>query len=374
MERKRIRDFGIVPGVMKTGPKNKITDVPGVLVGHKTVRNGDNKTGVTVIVPGPGNVFERKFIAAGYVHNGFGKTCGLVQVEELGTLETPIALTNTLNVGLAADALVEYTIRQCEEDQVEVTSVSPVVGECNDCRINRIQHRAVSMEDVMEAFSGAGEDFEEGDVGAGTGTVCYGLKGGIGSASRVMRIGGVNYTLGVLVQSNFGATEDLVIDGIRAGQRILEEKERRRKMAAAEQDQGSIMTIIATDLPVSDRQLKRIIRRAGVGIARTGAYTGHGSGEVMIGFTTAGRLQGKDSPEIMTSTCIREDLINVAFKAAAEAVNEAILNSMTAAGRTGGLAGRCITACRSSFRRFLNINGEGTSAPVLLSRILPWCG
>ena len=158
MERKRIRDFGIVPGVMKTGPKNKITDVPGVLVGHKTVRNGDNKTGVTVIVPGPGNVFERKFIAAGYVHNGFGKTCGLVQVEELGTLETPIAL-------------VEYTIRQCEKDQVEVTSVSPVVGECNDCRINRIQHRAVSMEDVMEAFSGAGEDFEEGDVGAGTGTV-----------------------------------------------------------------------------------------------------------------------------------------------------------------------------------------------------------
>ncbi len=339
MERKRIRDFGIVPGIMKTGPKNKITDVPGVLVGHKTVRNGDNKTGVTVIVPGPGNVFDRKFIAAGYVHNGFGKTCGLVQVEELGTLETPIALTNTLNVGLAADALVEYTIRQCAKDQVEVTSVSPVVGECNDCRINRIQHRAVSMEEVMEAFSRAGEDFEEGDVGAGTGTVCYGLKGGIGSASRVMRIGGVNYTLGVLVQSNFGATEDLVIDGIRAGQRILEEKERRRKMATAEQDQGSIMTVIATDLPVSDRQLKRIIRRAGVGIARTGAYTGHGSGEVMIGFTTAGRLQGKDGPEIMTSTCIREDLINVAFKAAAEAVNEAILNSMTAAGRAEGLAG-----------------------------------
>ena len=224
MERKRIRDFGIVPGVMKTGPKNKITDVPGVLVGHKTVRSGDSRTGVTVIVPGPGNVFDRKFIAAGYVHNGFGKTCGLVQVEELGTLETPIALTNTLNVGLAADALVEYTIRQCAKEQVEVTSVSPVVGECNDCKINRIQHRAVSIEDVMEAFSRADEDFEEGDVGAGTGTVCYGLKGGIGSASRIMRIGGKKYTLGVLVQSNFGATEDLVINGIRAGERILEEK------------------------------------------------------------------------------------------------------------------------------------------------------
>lgn len=337
--KKRIRDYGIRIGDHPAGALNKLTDVPGVRVGHYTVDTEEHKTGVTVILPCEENIFASRLTAAAFVHNGFGKTAGIPQIEELGTLESPIALTNTLNVGLAADALVEYTIRQCEKDQVEVTSVSPVVGECNDCRINRIQHRAVSMEDVMEAFSGAGEDFEEGDVGAGTGTVCYGLKGGIGSASRVMRIGGVNYTLGVLVQSNFGATEDLVIDGIRAGQRILEEKERRRKMATAEQDQGSIMTIIATDLPVSDRQLKRIIRRAGVGIARTGAYTGHGSGEVMIGFTTAGRLQGKDSPEIMTSTCIREDLINVAFKAAAEAVNEAILNSMTAAGRTGGLAG-----------------------------------
>ena len=173
-----------------------------------------------MIVPGPGNVFDRKFIAAGYVHNGFGKTCGLVQVEELGTLETPIALTNTLNVGLAADALVEYTIRHFAKEKLELTSVSPVVGECNDCKINRIQHRAVSMEDVMEAFSRADEDFEEGDVGAGTGTVCYGLKGGIGSASRIMRIGGKKYTLGVLVQSNFGATEDLVINGIRAGERL----------------------------------------------------------------------------------------------------------------------------------------------------------
>ena len=335
----RAADYGLCVGSLPKGPHNRITDVPGVTVGHCTVDTPAHKTGVTVLFPCPENPFVHKLPAAAFVLNGFGKSAGLMQIQELGTLESPIALTNTLNVGLVADALVEYTIRQCEKDQVEVTSVSPVVGECNDCRINRIQHRAVSMEDVMEAFSGAGEDFEEGDVGAGTGTVCYGLKGGIGSASRVMRIGGVNYTLGVLVQSNFGATEDLVIDGIRAGQRILEEKERRRKMATAEQDQGSIMTIIATDLPVSDRQLKRIIRRAGVGIARTGAYTGHGSGEVMIGFTTAGRLQGKDSPEIMTSTCIREDLINVAFKAAAEAVNEAILNSMTAAGRTGGLAG-----------------------------------
>ena len=339
MERKRIRDFGIIPGVMKTGPLNKITDVPGVMVGHKTIRTEDNKTGVTVILPGPGNVFARKLVAAGYVHNGFGKTCGLLQVEELGTLETPIALTNTLNVGLTADALVEYTIRQCAGDQAEALSVNPVVGECNDSRINRIQRRAVSCQDVMEAFETACRDFEVGDVGAGTGTVCYGLKGGIGSASRVIKIGGIAYTLGALVQSNFGVTEDLVIDGIPAGRRILEEKERRRRMATAEQDQGSIMTVIATDLPLSDRQLRRVIRRAGVGIARTGAYTGHGSGEVMIGFTTAGRQQGQDEPELVTRTCIREDLINPVFKAAAEAVSEAILNSMTAASTTEGLKG-----------------------------------
>lgn len=336
----RIRDYGVTPGVMKTGPYNKITDVPGVLVGHKTIRTEENRTGVTVIVPGPGNIFERKFVAAGYVHNGFGKTCGLVQVEELGTLETPIALTNTLNVGLVADALVEYTVRQCEKDRIEAKSVNPVVGECNDSSINHIQHRAVSFKEVEEAFSSACEDFEEGAVGAGTGTVCYGLKGGIGSASRVIKIGDRDYTLGALVQSNFGATEDLIINGYPAGQKILEEKGKREKMASAEQDKGSIMTVIATDLPLSDRQLKRIIRRAGVGIARTGAYTGHGSGEVMIGFTTANRQQGAEAREIISQTCIREDLINLVFKAAAEAVCEAILNSMTAAEKTEGLNGQ----------------------------------
>lgn len=339
MGKKRIRDYGITPGVMETGALNKITDVPGVLVGHATVKNDTSRTGVTVIVPGPGNVFAEKFIAAAYVHNGYGKTCGLVQVEELGTLETPVALTNTMNVGLVADALVEYTIRQCGKNGVRALSVNPVVGECNDSRINNITHRAVSMEHVMEAFDAACVDFEEGDVGAGAGTVCYGLKGGIGSASRIVEIGGRTYTLGALVQSNFGATEDFVIEGDRMGARILEEKALRDKMAVAEQDQGSIMTVIATDLPLTDRQLKRIIRRAGVGIARTGAYMGHGSGEVMIGFTTAGRIKSQSDGGLLTQTFIREELINRAFKAAAEAVDEAILNSMAAAERAKGLNG-----------------------------------
>lgn len=339
MEKKRIRDYGITIGRMKTGKRNKITDVPGVLVGHSTIKNQENHTGVTVILPGQDNAFAEKYTAASYVHNGFGKSCGLVQIEELGSLETPIALTNTLNVGLVWDAVAEYVIRRCREDNVPVLSLNPVVGECNDSRINRIQNRAVREMHVMEAISHAGEEFEEGDVGAGAGTVCYGLKGGIGSASRIVELSGTEYTIGVLVQSNFGATADLLLNGMPVGEKILRKKKEKDDMAASEQDKGSIMTILATDLPVSHRQLKRIIRRAAVGIARTGAYTGHGSGEVMIGFTTANRIPSGDKEALLTQTLIREDLINPAFQAAAEAANEAILNSMACAERTAGIGG-----------------------------------
>jgi len=339
MKRQRIRDFGIIPGRLPTGTLNKITDVSGVRVGHVTIHDGANHTGLTLIVPGPGNAFTDKFIAASYVHNGFGKTCGLVQIDELGTLETPIALTNTLNVGLVADGLIEQVLRQCSEENVEALSVNPVVGECNDSRINDIQHRAVQPGQIAMALESANTDFEEGDVGAGTGTVCYGLKGGIGSASRILSVDGTSYTIGALVQSNFGATEDLVINTIPAGPRILEERDRWEKAAISEQDQGSIMTIIATDLPVSNRQLRRIIRRAGVGIARTGAYTGHGSGEVMIGFSTANRVKANPAQGITTMQVLREDLLNQAFLAAAEAVQEAILNSLASACQATGRHG-----------------------------------
>ena len=352
MERKRIRDFGIVPGVMKTGPKNKITDVPGVLVGHKTVRNGDNKTGVTVIVPGPGNVFERKFIAAGYVHNGFGKTCGLVQVEELGTLETPIALTNTLNVGKVADAMISWMIQQTRKEGEDVFSINPVVGECNDSRINEICNRVVGEKELYHALEQADTDFAEGDIGAGTGTICYGLKGGIGSASRTLVLDGKTYTIGVLVQSNFGATRDLKISGKPAGEKILE-RIRKEECGSSAEDRGSIMTVLATDLPVSERQLYRIIRRCGVGIARTGAYTGHGSGEIMIGFTTATRVDTKSTCEVEVCARIKEEKINEAFEAAAEAVEEAILNSMVTAREKRGLDG----ARYRSLAEFLEIPG-----------------
>ena len=324
MEKKRIRDFGIIPGRVKTGKRNAITDVPGVLVGHCTVNTEENHTGVTVIVPGPGNAFANHYTAAAYVHNGFGKSAGLVQVEELGTLETPIALTNTLNVGKVWDAPM---------------SINPVVGECNDCRINQIQKRAVGEKEVRQAFAAASEEFEEGDVGAGAGTICYGMKGGIGSASRVICIGEKEYTIGVLVQSNFGATEDFILNGEAVGPKILEWKQEKDDMAASEEDKGSIMSILATDLPLTSRQLKRILKRTGVGIARTGGYTGHGSGEVMIGFTTANRIPSGREEELLQISAIPEHVINRAFLAAAEAEQEAILNSMTAAKPTRGRDG-----------------------------------
>ena len=349
MSQKRIRDFGIVPGRMKPGKGNKITDVPGVLVGHCTIKNQENHTGVTVILPGGDNAFAKKYVAASYVHNGFGKSCGLVQIDELGTLETPIALTNTLNVGVVWDALAEYVIRQCEKEQIPAKSLNPVVGECNDSQINHIEKRGVREEHVWEAIACASVDFAEGDVGAGAGTICYGLKGGIGSASRVVELYGREYTIGVLVQSNFGATRDFVLDGVWMGERILEWKAEREggrildsagPMAVSESDKGSIMTILATDLPVSDRQLRRILRRTAVGIARTGAYTGHGSGEVLIGFSTANRIPMAAGEEPEVQSVIHESLINHGFQGAAEAAHEAILNSMVCAGRTAGIDGQ----------------------------------
>lgn len=339
MSGERIRDFGIVPGRLKTGKRNKITDVAGVKVGHCTIKTKENHTGVTVILPGEDNAFAKKYTAAAYVHNGFGKSAGLVQVEELGTLETPIALTNTLNVGKVWDAMVDIVIESCEEDGLKPMSINPVVGECNDSRINQIQKRVVGEVEVRKAFEMASEDFEEGDVGAGTGTVCYGMKGGIGSASRVVQIGEQEYTIGVLVQSNFGATQDFVLNGETVGEKILDWKQEKDEMAASEEDKGSIMSILATNLPLSSRQLKRILRRTGVGIARTGGYTGHGSGEVMIGFTTANRIPSDETEDLLTIRAIPEHVMNRAFLAAAEAEQEAILNSMTAAGRTRGLAG-----------------------------------
>lgn len=344
MSEKRIRDYGIVIGELPVGPRNAITDVPGVTVGHCTVSTEENQTGVTVVIPAAHNLFARKLPAASFVLNGFGKSLGLVQIDELGSLETPIAITNTLNVGLVHDALVDYMLRRCAADHVEVHSLNPVVCECNDAELNHIAKRAVTAGHVFRAIENAGVLFEQGAVGAGRGTVCYGLKGGIGSSSRLIRLDGTDYTVGALVQSNHGRTADLNIAGNPLGRRIEAcMKNRENKdlppIQPAGLDKGSIIMIIATNLPVSDRQLRRILKRAAVGLVRTGSFLGHGSGDIMVGFSTAYTLPADTDKAVVQIPLLNENQIEKAFRAAAESCEEAILNSLTAAETVTGYQG-----------------------------------
>ncbi len=317
-------------GKLRHGERNLISDVPGVRVGHCTVDEGSCHTGVTVVMPPPKNPFTEKLTAASCVFNGYGKTLGLVQVDELGTLETPIALTNTLNVGKVHDAMVSYMIGICREDGIELTSVNPVVCECNDSRLSDIARRPVGEKEMFAAINSASADFAQGAVGAGRGTTCYGMKGGIGSSSRLMEIDGKIYTLGVLVQSNYGAAEDFRPASVPPG--------------LAESDQGSIILVLATDLPLSARQLKRVLRRTSVGMARLGSYIGHGSGEICVGFTTARPAACSDS--FLTQTVLREDKMNLPFRAAGECAEEAILQSMWNAGADTALNGKKIPSLR----------------------------
>lgn len=348
---KRARDYGIQVGELPCGTYNKITDVEGVSVGHCTIDTEEHKTGVTVILPCQDNIFANKMLASSFVWNGFGKTTGLVQLAELGTLETPIVLTNTLNVGKMQDALVEYMVRRCKEEDVLLKSLNTVVGECNDSYLNNICERAVKEEHLFKAIDNAGKDFCLGDVGAGKGTICHGLKGGIGSASRKIEIDGKEYTIGLLVQSNHGKMSDLQINGKRVGAKIAEIMHR----DVQESDKGSIMMIMATDLPVSERQLERILKRASVGLARLGSFVGHGSGEIMIGFSTAGRVNYAE-----TKVCSREYLpegkIDLAFRAMAECTEEAVLDSMFCAQEVVGYEGHKVT-CLSDW-----LNNEEVAA------------
>lgn len=330
----RAQDFGIRVGSLPRGPRNKITDVPGVLVGHATVDTPTHKTGVTVILPGPQNPFTHKLPAGVCPFNGFGKTAGLLQLQELGTLETPIALTNTLNVGLVHDALVEYLIGRCEAEGIDLTSVNPVVCECNDGGLNRIQVRAVGREQVFAALAAASPDFDEGDVGAGKGMVCHGLKGGIGSASRRLTLNGRDYTLGALVLANHGRLADLTIDGRRVGLEITPEK------AARESDVGSCIVILATDLPLDSRQLGRVARRASVGLARLGSFIGHGSGEVFLAFSTANAFDPREKAATRTVTAFHENKMDLPFRAAAECTEEAVLNCLYTAHTVTGWDGK----------------------------------
>lgn len=346
MNTKRIRDYGITIGELPTGKRNTITDVEGVTVGHYTVDTAESKTGVTVILPSENNVFAQKLPASCYVLNGYGKSTGLLQIQELGTLESPIALTNTLNVGLVQEGLVDAMVKRCQKESVAIHSYNPVVGECNDCHINNILHRAVKPEHVQEAIRTASKDFAQGDVGAGKGTMCYGLKGGIGSSSRQIFLQGKAYTLGVLVQSNFGRTKDLTVNGYPLGEKIYQE------IFAVSLDKGSIMSIVATDLPLSSRQLHRVLKRMGIGLGRTGSHVGNGSGDIMIGFSTAYTLSSEETSDFQTIQILREDKMDAVFRAVIEAEEEAVLNSMIAADPVQSYTGKVVPSLRPYIEKY----------------------
>ena len=345
-ERPRARDLGIVVGYLPPGPLDAITDVPGVLVGHATLVEGDSiRTGVTAIRPHPGDVFSEKVPAAIHVANGFGKLTGISQVAELGTIETPIVLTNTLAVGRAADALVRWTLDHTASEGVR--SVNPVVGETNDAHLNAITTPRVGAAEVAAAIDGAADGpVAEGSVGAGTGTSALGFKGGIGTASRRVRVGAATYTLGVLVQSNFGGA--LEIRGVPVGRALgragfIERWSPAEQAAAWRPDLdpdaagGSIMIVVATDAPVDAHALGRIAYRAPYGIARTGGYSSHGSGDYVIAFSTALR-------EPNASETLRDDALNPLFLAVVEATEEAILNSLLRATTVTGWQGHTVEA------------------------------
>ena len=328
------KESGIKIGRGTPGQRNLITDVPGVKVGHVTIRDGaDVNTGVTAILPHEGNMFQEKVMASSCVINGFGKTMGLVQVEELGTIETPIIMTNTLSIGTAANALIKYMLQQNEDIGVKTGTVNPLVCECNDGVLNDIRGLHVKEEHVFEALANCSEEFEEGVVGSGTGMCCLGLKGGIGSASRIVKLDDKEYTVGALVMSNFGGAGRLLIEGRHMGQEIKDKLE-------AQQDKGSIIMLIATDIPLTERQLKRVARRAGVGLARTGSYYGNGSGDIAIAFTTANRVPHYSKTAVMDIKMISDNKIDPVFDMAAEAVEEAIISSLYHAQTTTGRAGK----------------------------------
>ncbi|MFD3156857.1 P1 family peptidase [Haloimpatiens sp. FM7330] len=333
MTKNRIRDYGINIGILKTGKNNSITDVKGVKVGHCTLNDGDIKTGVTAVIPHEGNIFREKLIAAAHVINGFGKTTGIIQINELGTLETPIILTNTLSVGCASEALVEYMLKNNADIGVTTGTVNPVVCECNDGYLNDIRGMHVKKEHVLESIRSADVLFEEGAVGAGTGMSCYELKGGIGTASRIIEIGNNTYTLGVLVLTNFGLKQDLIVDGTKVGRTIDS------SIPKNESEKGSCIIIVATDIPLLHRQLRRVCKRTSIGLGRTGSFMGNGSGEIVIGFSTANKINHYDSEDVMNIKVIRDDKINTVFRAVIESTEEAVLNSLICAETTKGRDG-----------------------------------
>ena len=335
-EKKRARNYGVKIGVMQTGKLNSITDVAGVKVGQTTLIKGDSiRTGVTAILPYDGNIFQQKVPAAVFVGNGFGKLAGSTQVNELGNLETPIVLTNTLNVSTAMDALIEYTLN--EKGNENVASVNAVVGETNDGFLNDIRGRHVTKEDVLSAIKNAKDGrVEEGVAGAGTGTVCFGYKGGIGTSSRKLPKSLGGYTVGVLVQTNFGGV--LQIDGVPVGEELGKFSFSNELLNNVD---GSCMIIVATDAPLDHRNLLRLAKRAMLGLGKTGGIESNGSGDYVIAFSTAEnlRIPYTAKEQIINNPVLQNDAMSPLFMGVIEATEEAIINSLFAAQTVTGRHG-----------------------------------
>lgn len=346
--RPRAHELGLTIGQLPRGNHNAITDVGGVLVGHVTLVEGQGRlvpgkgpvrTGATAILPHDGNLYLDKVAAGVHTINGYGKACGFEQVRELGTIETPILLTNTLNVGLVWDALVTYSIGRNPGIGITTGTINPIVAEINDGHLNDVQGRHVKEEHVLTAIQGAsGGPIDEGCVGGGTGAIAFGFKAGIGTASRITPSEAGGFTLGALVQSNFGRREDLIVNGYPLGREQADHE-------PSHKEEGSVVIVLATDAPCSSRQLTRIARRAAHGLARSGAYTGHSSGDFALAFSTTNRRSHDPADQHLqkSATLISEDkVISYLFKATVECVEEAVINALlraeTMIGRDGHVA------------------------------------
>ena len=333
--RSRARDVGIHIGVLPTGPLNAITDVPDLKVGHVSLIQGEGelvvglgpvRTGVTAVVPHGDNLYADKVCAAVHVINAFGKSVGLPQIAELGQIETPVLLTNTLSAWNVADALVDFMAEQ----NPRLFSINPVVGECNDGPLNDVLGRHVKREHVFQALEGAAPDnIEEGNIGAGVGMTGFGWKAGIGTASRVLEEGWGKCTLGALVLTNTGEARDLRFDGVPIGRHLGPEP--------SSPADGSIMIVLATDAPLSSRQLGRLAKRATFGLARVGGIAAHGSGDYVIAFSTGNRISPAGKQSAAPDTFVPESELTSLFRAVVEATEEAIVNSIL---RADTLVGR----------------------------------
>lgn len=343
----RLHDLDLTAGRLPSGPHNTITDVNGVRVGHHTLNSGEGdaalRTGVTVIVPHPNDLFDEKVAAGTFTLNGFGKALGLEQVRSLGTLETPIALTNTLSVPRVADALLSYMLNQRPDIGGKSGTVNPVVGECNDGFLNDIRARAVTEAHVMAALEAVTDGaVEEGCVGAGAGTVAFAFKAGIGTASRTVAEG--RFTLGALVQSNFGSRDDLRFLGVSLGQRLRGQywpTKGTDEDTPPDTTPGSVMVVLATDAPLTPHQLERLCMRAALGLGRVGSYASTSSGDFVVAFSTTNRYPHFGDPLEFTAPRLHDNsVLDMLFLATVEAVEEAVLNSLVAATDTTGFKGR----------------------------------